>query len=73
MALADEEHGEALADDYEYVMHGRLYKYGEADGLGIVFASFGGLMMQLKVDPAVLSPEAFNINDSIYILIKRER
>lgn len=71
MALADEAHGEKLADDYEYAMHGRLFKYGEADGVGVVYASFGGLMMQLSVSPDVLSPKSFNINDAIYVLVKR--
>ena len=68
--LADEEHGEALAEDFEYAMHGRIFKYNESDGIGVVYASFGGLMLQLSVPPSILSPKSFNINDPVYILVK---
>ncbi|KAF3440420.1 hypothetical protein FNV43_RR18704 [Rhamnella rubrinervis] len=44
----------SLADKFEYIMHGLLYKISE-DGSGSdskgVYASFGGLQMMLRVDP----------------------
>lgn len=73
VALAANDDGGSLFDDYEYVMHGRLFKYGEgADKSQIsLFASFGGLMLQLNISPKVLSPQTFSVNDQLYILIKK--
>ncbi|KAJ1912919.1 DNA-directed RNA polymerases I, II, and III subunit RPABC3 [Mycoemilia scoparia] len=41
----------SLADDYEYVMYGRIYRYEDSDQAKVsVFISYGGLLMQLTGD-----------------------
>ncbi|XP_020255410.1 DNA-directed RNA polymerases II and V subunit 8A-like, partial [Asparagus officinalis] len=46
----------SLADKFEYVMHGKLYKISEEGSDGRVkvdiYASFGGLLMMLRGDPS---------------------
>ena len=42
----DQSGEKSLADDFEYVMHGKIYKKDEADSMTI-FISFGGLLLKL--------------------------
>jgi DNA-directed RNA polymerase I, II, and III subunit RPABC3 len=73
VALALDSEGESLFDDFEYVMYGRLFKYGEGSDQSQIalYASFGGLMLQLNVSPKVLNPQTFSVNDQLYILLKK--
>ena len=47
--------GSSLADQYEYVMHGKIYRIegdevgGEGAGTLSAYVSYGGLLMRLKV------------------------
>jgi hypothetical protein len=67
--------GRSLASDYEYAMHGRVYRYGDAVGGGAgharadVYVSFGGLLMQLSGDPKRL--EALDLDAAVYLLARK--
>eukprot|EP00191_Tetraselmis_sp_GSL018_P020351 CAMPEP_0177592456 /NCGR_PEP_ID=MMETSP0419_2-20121207/8573_1 /TAXON_ID=582737 /ORGANISM="Tetraselmis sp., Strain GSL018" /LENGTH=143 /DNA_ID=CAMNT_0019083331 /DNA_START=157 /DNA_END=584 /DNA_ORIENTATION=+ len=59
----------SLMDDYEYVMHGKIFKYKDnTSGAALkteVFISFGGLLMQLVGDPKKL--EELEVDSSVYL------
>ena len=61
----------SLADNYEYVMHGRIFdmKYLK-DNVVVIAASFGGLLMRLTGDQRHLA----NIlpDSRLYLLLKRD-
>jgi len=59
-----------LADEFEYVMHGKVFKMDFKGNSVEVFASFGGLLMSLQADePQALS--VFSLDAYLYLLIKR--
>ncbi|KAJ2058372.1 DNA-directed RNA polymerases I, II, and III subunit RPABC3 [Coemansia sp. S146] len=59
----------SLADDYEYVMFGRVYRYDDASGSKVsAFVSFGGLLACLEGDIRHL--QSFVVGDSVYLLMK---
>ncbi|CAN0891071.1 DNA-directed RNA polymerases II and V subunit 8A [Linum grandiflorum] len=62
-----------LADKYEYVMHGKLYKLSEeGSGRSIkaeMYASFGGLLMLLKGDPSHVAN--FELDQRVFLLIRK--
>ncbi|XP_037953963.1 DNA-directed RNA polymerases I, II, and III subunit RPABC3-like [Teleopsis dalmanni] len=62
-----------LADDFDYVMHGRFYQMGnsiEDDGRPVsMHASFGGLLMSLTGDPKLF--ELFVPKSFVYLMLKR--
>lgn len=62
-----------LADKYEYVMYGKLYKYQEDTTSGQlrveVYISFGGLLMLLKGDPSHL--EGLKLDSRVYLLMRK--
>lgn len=64
---------ENLADRYDYVMHGRLYRVSEhgsgAHAKGEIYISFGGLLMLLRVDPSTTSK--FDLDQRYFLLMKR--
>ncbi|KAH3673640.1 hypothetical protein WICMUC_003543 [Wickerhamomyces mucosus] len=59
----------SLADDYEYVMYGTVYKFEEgANDKIAVYVSFGGLLLSLEGGYRSLS----NLKQSnVYLLIRR--
>jgi DNA-directed RNA polymerase I, II, and III subunit RPABC3 len=60
------------ADNFEYVMHGRVFKIDGGKGAAAtleVFASFGGLLMSLKGEPRSL--QQIEVDQRIYCLLKR--
>jgi len=63
----------SLADEYEYVMYGKVYKKGPSkknSGNDVVlYASFGGLLMSLEAEKADL--EGAHLDDRVYLLVKR--
>ena len=65
----------SLAEDYEYVMYGKVYKKagskksGESGSEVVLYASFGGLLMSLEADKADL--EGAHLDDRVYLLVKR--
>ncbi|KYR02288.1 RNA polymerase II core subunit [Tieghemostelium lacteum] len=62
----------SLADNYDYVMYGKIFRYqreGQSSSKVSIFASFGGLLMLLQGDPRYL--EGIELDDRIYLLIKK--
>ncbi|KJE95946.1 Rpb8-PA [Capsaspora owczarzaki ATCC 30864] len=58
------------ADNFEYVMHGKIYRCDEEDRDKLaVYVSFGGLLMRIKGDARNL--DKLNLDDNIYLLIRR--
>ncbi|MCJ1395869.1 DNA-directed RNA polymerases I, II, and III subunit RPABC3 [Xylographa bjoerkii] len=62
--------GEAsLADMYDYVCHGKIYRFEEGDGEMIkVFISFGGLLLYIEGPYKRLTPLRI---DYVYLLLKK--
>lgn len=60
-----------LADNYEYVMHGRVFDISyKRDGEVVIAASFGGLLMRLTGDQQHLGAIVPDVR--LYILIKKD-
>ncbi|KAG8864299.1 DNA-directed RNA polymerases I, II, and III subunit RPABC3 [Tulasnella sp. 330] len=59
-----------IDEDYEYVMHGRVYKFDDAaDAKVTVYASFGGLLMALAGSFRHL--QNIVIGENIFLLMRR--
>ncbi|KAJ1260646.1 hypothetical protein BS78_10G249000 [Paspalum vaginatum] len=64
-----------LADQYDYVMHGKLYKISEETSKDSssakveIYASFGGLLMMLRDDTS--SAANFELDQRLFLLIKK--
>ena len=62
-------------DEYDYVMHGKIFKYEDSQKdqgqLVELYASFGGLLMLLVGDQKPL--ENFNVDTHIYLLIRKSK
>ncbi|KAH6757136.1 hypothetical protein C2S53_007974 [Perilla frutescens var. hirtella] len=67
----------SLADKFEYVMHGLLYKMAEAkektagnDDVKVeVYISFGGLQLLLKGNP--LKMHKFKVDQKVFLLLRK--
>lgn len=65
----------SLADKYEYVMYGRVYKFEEVTGTGssskilAMYVSFGGLLMRVEVDARRL--QTVSSGSNLYLLMRR--
>ncbi|KAJ9604445.1 DNA-directed RNA polymerases I, II, and III subunit RPABC3 [Cladophialophora chaetospira] len=60
---------QTLADEYDYVCHGKIYRFEEGSGDNIkVYVSFGGLL--LYMDGPYASLNALRI-DHVYLLMKK--
>ena len=61
----------SLMDQYEYVMHGKLYKWKQDQPKAPVevYVSFGGLLMRLKGDARHLSKLA--LDSRVYLLMRK--
>eukprot|EP01025_Chloroclados_australasicus_P013047 TRINITY_DN16213_c2_g1_i1.p3 TRINITY_DN16213_c2_g1~~TRINITY_DN16213_c2_g1_i1.p3 ORF type:complete len:157 (-),score=14.95 TRINITY_DN16213_c2_g1_i1:279-749(-) len=63
----------SLLEDYEYVMHGMVYKLGKKteDGTtrAVLNVSYGGLLMQLVADSNKLSK--FEMDSMVYFLMRK--
>lgn len=62
-----------LADKFDYVMYGRVFKYKDSSASGHtkadVYVSFGGLLMQLTGDPKRV--EDLDLDLTVYLLIRK--
>jgi phage tail tube protein FII len=60
-------------DNFEYVMHGKVYKLDkrteEGSTRAVVSVSFGGLLMQLVAESSKLS--RFDLDSMVYLLIRK--
>ncbi|XP_073026604.1 DNA-directed RNA polymerases II and V subunit 8A-like isoform X2 [Primulina eburnea] len=68
----------SLADKFEYVMHGLLYKMsevqvktddGNSDAKVAVYVSFGGLQLLLRGDP--LKVHKFKVDQKLFLLLRK--
>lgn len=64
----------SLADKYEYVMHGKLYKISEENAGGPyakveIYVSFGGLLMLLKGDPS--NATNVELDQRLFLLMRK--
>lgn len=59
----------SLADEYEYVMYGRVFKVTTSGDRATVFASFGGLLMSLCTEPRYLN--SFEMDMTVYLLMRK--
>ncbi|KAK0578030.1 hypothetical protein LWI29_003862 [Acer saccharum] len=63
----------SLADKYEYVMHGKLYKISdEGSGKHLkaeIYVSYGGLLMMLKGDPSYITQ--FELDQKLFLLMRK--
>lgn len=60
-----------LADNYEYVMHGRVFDVShQKDGVVVIAASFGGLLMRLTGDQRHLTSVLPDMR--LYLLLKKD-
>lgn len=62
------------ADEYEYIMYGKIYRIEGDDGLGetarlAAYVSFGGLLMRLQGEGGNL--HGFEVDRSVYLLMKK--
>ncbi|RKO91368.1 RNA polymerase Rpb8-domain-containing protein [Blyttiomyces helicus] len=59
-----------LADDYEYVMYGKVYNYDDSGGTKVsVYASYGGLLMCLAGDYRQL--QDISVGQHLYLLLRK--
>ncbi|KAI4131556.1 MAG: hypothetical protein LQ347_002931 [Umbilicaria vellea] len=59
----------SLADMYDYVCHGKIYRFEEGDGENIkVFVSFGGLLLYIEGPYKKLTPLRI---EYVYLLLKK--
>lgn len=66
-----EEDTPTLADNYEYVMHGRVFDLShKKDGVVVISASFGGLLMRLTGDNRHL--QAILPDQRLFLLLKQD-
>ena len=63
----------SLMDEYEYVMHGKVFKYVDKKSGTLtkveVTISFGGLLLQLTGDAQKL--DALELDANVFLLMKR--
>lgn len=60
----------SLLEKYDYVMHGKIFKYSEETGGKVtVYSSFGGLLFGITGEPSHLSNLV--LDDRIYLLMKK--
>ncbi|PYH29093.1 DNA-directed RNA polymerase core subunit RPB8 [Aspergillus neoniger CBS 115656] len=61
---------QTLANDYDYVCHGKVYRFEEGSSQGnmAVFISFGGLLLYLEGPYKKLAPLRI---DYVYLLLKK--
>lgn len=65
----------SLADKFEYVMHGLLYKISEDESSGpdvkvMIYVSFGGLQLMLKGNPSYMGK--FKVDQRLFLLMRKE-
>eukprot|EP01089_Gocevia_fonbrunei_P003482 TRINITY_DN13463_c0_g1_i1.p1 TRINITY_DN13463_c0_g1~~TRINITY_DN13463_c0_g1_i1.p1 ORF type:complete len:155 (+),score=34.75 TRINITY_DN13463_c0_g1_i1:72-536(+) len=71
----DQTNQPSLADKFEYVMYGKVFKYVEDKGASTkvsVYVSFGGLLMMLRGDPRNLQGpvNSIKLDSRIYLLMR---
>ncbi|CAE7218230.1 unnamed protein product [Rhizoctonia solani] len=61
---------QGLEEDYEYVMHGYIYKYDEGEGDNVTaYISYGGLLMSLTGSHRHM--QGIVVGNHVYLLIRK--
>eukprot|EP01147_Barroeca_monosierra_P008803 gene8803-1171_t len=61
----------SLADGFDYVMHGTIYRVEEKEGQVAVYVSYGGLLMRLKGNRSSLLKAGLDLDANIYLLLRK--
>ena len=73
----DQSGRESLADDFEYVMHGKVYRVDDSHDKASntpqlsIYISFGGLLMRMKGDRRTLQDKGLNLDSEHYVLLRK--
>lgn len=71
--LATKQGKGSLLDDYDYVMHGKVFKFNDKHKSGVlrveVYVSYGGLLMQITGSPKEL--ESMEVDSNVYLLMRK--
>lgn len=59
----------SLVDSFDYIMHGKVFKYTEEGNNITTYASFGGLILGITGPPKVL--KELKVDERIYLLLKK--
>jgi len=59
----------SLIDNYEYIMHGKIFKYSEEQNGISVYISFGGLILGIIGSVKVLKD--LKVDERVYLLLKK--
>lgn len=64
---------ESMMDEFDYVMHGKVYRIDkrteEGSTRAVVYVSFGGLLMQLVAEHSKL--QKFEMDSMIFLLVRK--
>jgi DNA-directed RNA polymerase I, II, and III subunit RPABC3 len=64
----DQSRAPSLLDDYQYAMHGKVFKITEAGGRLTIYVSYGGLLMTLKVNQHDIG--SISVDQMVYLLMR---
>ncbi len=71
--LATKQGKGTLLDDYDYVMHGKVFKFKDNHNTGQlkveVYVSYGGLLMQITGSPKEL--ESLEVDSNVFLLMRK--
>lgn len=59
------------ADDFEYIMYGRIFKFAEEKSKAVIYISFGGLLMSLKGESRILNSYTYRIDSQVYLFMRK--
>ncbi|KAL6503335.1 DNA-directed RNA polymerases II and V subunit 8A [Orobanche gracilis] len=59
----------SLADEFDYVMHGKLYKISKEQAKVSMVVSFGGLLMLLEGEASIAAK--FELDQKLFILLRK--
>ena len=60
-----------LADKFDYVMHGKVFKFKPEEGQkASVIISFGGLLLFIKAEPRILS--RIKLDSNVFLLMRKK-
>eukprot|EP01129_Flabellula_baltica_P005320 TRINITY_DN1919_c0_g1_i1.p1 TRINITY_DN1919_c0_g1~~TRINITY_DN1919_c0_g1_i1.p1 ORF type:complete len:138 (-),score=15.86 TRINITY_DN1919_c0_g1_i1:27-440(-) len=66
----EEDRGHSLLEEYEYCMHGTIFKRSEGgNNHATLYISFGGLLMQLKGESNYVS--RLHLDSQVYLLMRK--
>lgn len=60
-----------LADTYEYIMHGRIFKFAETKNTAVLYMSFGGLLMALTGEPRSLNSYTYKVDSPVFLFMRK--